>query len=189
MVQWLCQTHQQTSELACKAEKYISTLSCGTNRSVTGDLQPWVTSPSSTSGRTTAGRKRATALAKFFSSYWDLYRLHCSCPFYSKHSLARKTWGKQAESGAWTCTRHCGSTFTQVMAPAAKSSSDFPSTYSALGLYWSCIFKVLQNHLDFLDRFRGFGHKNSYSHPDNIKQESSLNYFHNSPGISAVTSV
>lgn len=66
MVQRLCQTyqHQQTSQPAYKAEKYVSTLSCSANWSVTGDLQPWVTSPSSISSRITAGRKQAPALCK-----------------------------------------------------------------------------------------------------------------------------
>lgn len=51
-------------------------------------------------------------------------------------------------------------------AQAANGTFYFPLIYSATWLHSSCIFKALQNHLDFSDRFRDFRHKkNNYSHP------------------------
>lgn len=93
MVCWHCRTHQEPSQPACKEEKDISTYSSSTNWWDTEDLQPWVTSPSSISSRTTAGRKWADAL--WLLSYpWRPRSFALPCTVYSKCSLVRKTWGK-----------------------------------------------------------------------------------------------
>lgn len=71
IVRWLFKIyqHQQPSQHACKEEKNISILSCSTSYSVTGDLQPWITSPSSISGRLLLEGNELVLCGQFLTFY------------------------------------------------------------------------------------------------------------------------